>query len=70
MERVDAVAHANENMPVNAIAEGIKRHSTGRMTVKFPTDVKKLAVNIIAVIQSPTKLNRSNAAAQIVSDKN
>lgn len=67
---VEAVAHAIENKPVNAINDGIKRHSIGKLTVKSPTDVKKLAVSITAVIQSFTKPDITSATAQIPTDKN
>lgn len=67
---VEAVAHAIENKPVNAINDGIRRHSNGKLTVKFPTDVKKLAVSITAVIQSLTKPDTISAAAQIPTERN
>ena len=67
---VEAVAQATENKPVNAINDGIKRHSKGKLTVKFPTDVKKLAVSITAVIQSLTKPDKISATAQMPTDRN
>jgi hypothetical protein len=36
----DAVGHAKEKRPENAIIDEMRRQPLGRLTVKLPTDVK------------------------------
>jgi len=64
MEIVAAVAKAKENRPENATSEGISVHPDGSASVKFPTDVKKLAVNKRAGSHPDTRPKPVSATTQ------
>jgi hypothetical protein len=64
-----AVAQANEKNPEKATIDGINLQPYGKDISKFPTEVKKLAVNMSAVGQSEINPDKLNATTHIESEK-
>ena len=70
MDIVAAVAHANEKSPEKAMIDGVRLQPSGKTAVKFPTDVKKLAVNNSAGTQCDTISSPVRESTHINSAKN